>query len=218
MHLSVTLWHSSGTGAVTHEMAIAYPKATVYGVSLSPAPRPIPSNTNIITGSVLEVAGKAPLTHCTLDLVHYIFLLYGMINWQVYVAAAASLVKPGGYIEVQKRSLRYNKDGGIPNDESMPRVQVLQAVASPFLAYSYHARSASCIDGSCETDCRLFRHIWQSIISSRNDCLYNRAGDFSKRFESCPADTSSRTAVFLHDRDPVPTIDFPGYSSRADLF
>ena len=97
MHLSVTLWRSSGTGAVAHEMATAYPKATVYGVNLSPAPRPIPSNTGVITGSVLEVAGKAPFTHCTIDLVCYRFLLYGMINWQGSVAPAASLVKPGGY-------------------------------------------------------------------------------------------------------------------------
>ena len=105
MHLSVTLWRSSGTGAVTHEMATAYPKAIVYGVKLSSAPRPIPSNTGIITGSVQEVAGKAPVTHCTLDLVYYRFLLYGMINWQGSVGPAASLVKPDGYSEVQKKNI-----------------------------------------------------------------------------------------------------------------
>ena len=60
------------------------------------------SNTEVIIGSALEVAGKAPSTHSTTDLIYYESLLYGMIYWQGYVAAAASLFKPGGYIEVHK--------------------------------------------------------------------------------------------------------------------
>lgn len=57
------------------------------------APRTIPSNTDVIIGSVLKVAGKAPSIHSTTDLIYYESLLYGMKYWQGYVAADASLVK-----------------------------------------------------------------------------------------------------------------------------
>ena len=97
----ITLLHiNCGTGAFTHEMATACPEATFYRVNSSFAPRIMPSNTDVIIGSALELAGKAPSTHSTADLIYHGSLLYGMIYWQDYVAAAASLVKPGGYIEV----------------------------------------------------------------------------------------------------------------------
>ena len=65
----------------SHEQwAIACLKATVYGLDWLPATRPLSSTTDSVINGVLEVVGKGPLTHSTIDPIFYMFLLYGMIQ------------------------------------------------------------------------------------------------------------------------------------------
>lgn len=85
-----------GTGTVTHEMALMFPNAQVYGADLSPVPRVRPQLSNItyIQGNIMEIENTL-LQKESFDLVFSRLLVLGMSNWRAYIESCVSLLKPG---------------------------------------------------------------------------------------------------------------------------
>lgn len=98
-----------GTGVMTVELAKAYPDAEVIGLDLSPVPErheKLP-NLTYIQGDVRELAkgGDERIAKGTFDYVFHRLLVLGMTDWPSYVATVASLLRPGGYAELQEIDL-----------------------------------------------------------------------------------------------------------------
>ena len=92
-----------GTGITTRHFGILYPAAQVYGIDLSPVPsRPKPVNVEFIQGDIRTLLKHdARLRPNLLDFVFSRLLILGMTDWEGYVKDMASLVKPGGWVEMQ---------------------------------------------------------------------------------------------------------------------
>ncbi|KAF2195246.1 S-adenosyl-L-methionine-dependent methyltransferase [Zopfia rhizophila CBS 207.26] len=111
-----------GTGSVTHAIASAHPSTTVYGIDLSAVPARMRTklpNLSYIQGDFNELASQEnPDPRFTPKSFDYAFsrmLIYGITNWQAYVDRAVSLVKPGGWIEMQEADYHWYR---VPRSES----------------------------------------------------------------------------------------------------
>lgn len=95
-----------GTGVVTRYLGATYPAAKVYGIDLSPVPDI--SNTNVnrnveyILGDVRKLIDQdARLASGTIDFIFSRLLVLGMTGWPGYAREMFSLLRPGGWFEVQ---------------------------------------------------------------------------------------------------------------------
>jgi len=104
-----------GTGIVTRHLGKTYPAAQVYGVDLSSVPKTfgvIPANVTYIQGDVRQLLHTDPrLALGTADFVFNRLLVLGMTDWPGYVRDVASLLKPGGWAEMQDYVLRWHLHG-----------------------------------------------------------------------------------------------------------
>ncbi|KAI4104261.1 MAG: hypothetical protein LQ339_003880 [Xanthoria mediterranea] len=102
-----------GTGIVTRQLGDAYPAAKVYGVDLSPVPSgPKPPNVEYILGDVGQLLNNDPrLAHGSADFVFSRLLLLGITDWAGYVRDVASLLRPGGWVEMQDLALEWYLHG-----------------------------------------------------------------------------------------------------------
>ncbi|KAL8821791.1 MAG: hypothetical protein Q9191_007240 [Dirinaria sp. TL-2023a] len=99
-----------GTGTVTCQLGSTYPAAQIYGIDLSPVPaHQKPSNVEYIQGDIRTLLDTDPrrLPPGTADFVFSRLLILGMTDWAGYIRGAASLLKPGGWLEVQDYNMDY---------------------------------------------------------------------------------------------------------------
>lgn len=96
-----------GTGIQTCKFATTYPNAQVYGIDLSAVPdRHKPPNVEFIQGDVRKLVTKDPrLDEKSTDYVFSRLLILGMTEWQSYVSDVVSLLRPGGWAEMQDLDL-----------------------------------------------------------------------------------------------------------------
>ncbi|KAF2739498.1 S-adenosyl-L-methionine-dependent methyltransferase [Polyplosphaeria fusca] len=103
-----------GTGAAAHAIASSHPTAVVYGIDLSPIPeylRPKLSNLEFIQGDFNEMtnqnASNAAFAPRSLDFVFSRLLTFGVTDWPTYISRAKSILKPGGWLELQEVDYHY---------------------------------------------------------------------------------------------------------------
>ena len=105
-----------GTGVTTRYLGGLFPSATVYGVDISPVPasQPSPPNVSYITDDIHTVAKTdARLATGTLDYIYQRLLICGMTNWASHIREMATLLKPGGWMEVHDYADVWFKDGRV---------------------------------------------------------------------------------------------------------
>ncbi|KAK5132217.1 hypothetical protein LTR08_009277 [Meristemomyces frigidus] len=99
-----------GTGAMTVQLAHAYPEAKVYGLDLSPVP-PIhakPENVEYVVGNFRDLAGKAAdFQWGSFDYVFHRLLFFGMTDWPGYVSDVHSSLASGGWAEMHDPNFRW---------------------------------------------------------------------------------------------------------------
>ncbi|KAL8987746.1 MAG: hypothetical protein Q9169_008657 [Polycauliona sp. 2 TL-2023] len=94
-----------GTGAVTRHLGETYSSAKVYGIDISPVPTtidPNPPKVEYILGDIREVTGQ--FTPGSIDLIFSRLLVMGMTDWPAYIRDMASLLRPGGWMEMHDLS------------------------------------------------------------------------------------------------------------------
>ena len=98
-----------GTGFVTRHLGSVYPSATVYGVDISPVPPPdtsdaishTPPNVVFIIGDIRTLAEEdGRIKAGNFDCIFQRLLICGMTNWQSYISQIATLLRPGGWLEI----------------------------------------------------------------------------------------------------------------------
>lgn len=105
-----------GTGVMTDLLASAFPEAQVYGIDIAPVPESRHgkrSNVEWIQGDVRGLIGKDP--RLDLGSVDYIFerlLMFGMSNWEDYIKSISTLLRPGGWLEIQESSCQLRSPKG----------------------------------------------------------------------------------------------------------
>ena len=105
-----------GTGIVTRHLGTQYPSATVYGVDLSPVPPFVstPANVSYIEGDIRKLMkSDERLTPASLDYIYQRLLICGMTNWDSYIKDMATLLQPGGWIEVHDYAEIWYKNGEV---------------------------------------------------------------------------------------------------------
>ena len=108
-----------GTGTVSCQLGDTYPAAQVYGVDLSPVPpRPKPSNVEYMVGDVRKLLNRdARLVSESADFVFSRLLVLGMTDWAGYVRDMASILRPGGWVEIQDFALDWYLHGSCCSGE-----------------------------------------------------------------------------------------------------
>ena len=105
-----------GTGVMTVALAKAYPEAEVIGLDLSPVPdrHEKPANVTYIQGDVRELAkgGNERIARRTFDYVFHRLLVLSMTEWPSYVSIVDSLLRPGGYAEMQELDMMITSADG----------------------------------------------------------------------------------------------------------
>lgn len=105
-----------GTGITTRYLGELFPSATVYGVDISPVPASShsPPNVSYIIDDIHTVAKTdARLVTGTLDYIYQRLLICGMTDWASHVREMATLLKPGGWMEVHDYVDVWFKDGRV---------------------------------------------------------------------------------------------------------
>lgn len=106
-----------GTGAMTYVLATAFPEAEVIGLDISPVPEGryerVP-NLRYVQGDIMKLDGEADGTFAdeTFDFVFHRLLVLGMTDWPGYVARVSTLLKPGGWAEMQDYDLSISNRAG----------------------------------------------------------------------------------------------------------
>lgn len=106
-----------GTGVVTCYLGERFPDALVWGVDLSPVPdmnHQKPNNVTFVQGDFLKLAAHdGRFAKGSTDLIFNRLLILGMTDWQRYIETAASMLKPGGYLEVQEVEWNWYMEGEV---------------------------------------------------------------------------------------------------------
>lgn len=98
-----------GTGIVTRHLGTIYPSASVYGIDISPVPPTTasdaipttPPNVDYIVGDIRKLAEEDDrLKAANFDCIFQRLLVCGMTQWQSYVSQMATLLRPGGWLEI----------------------------------------------------------------------------------------------------------------------
>ncbi|KAI4240738.1 MAG: hypothetical protein L6R40_004983 [Gallowayella cf. fulva] len=104
-----------GTGAVTRQLGHMYPTARVYGIDLSPVPTGSghnPPNVEDVVGDVRQLLNEdARLAPASTDFIFSRLLLSGITDWPGYVRDMTSLLRPGGWAEMQDLALDFYVHG-----------------------------------------------------------------------------------------------------------
>lgn len=102
-----------GTGIQTCQFGFNFPEASVLGVDLSPVPdRQKPANVDFVQGNICDLIQKDPrLTAGSVDYAFSRLLILGMTDWQCYVNDITTLLKPGGWAEMQDYDLDWYLHG-----------------------------------------------------------------------------------------------------------
>ena len=108
-----------GTGTVSCQLGDTYPAAQVYGVDISPVPpHPKPSNVEYIIGEVRKLLNRdVRLASESADFVFSRLLVLGMTDWMGYVRDIASVLRPGGWVEIQDVDLDWYLHGSCCSGE-----------------------------------------------------------------------------------------------------
>ncbi|EME48318.1 hypothetical protein DOTSEDRAFT_67413 [Dothistroma septosporum NZE10] len=127
-----------GTGIVTDLMSEAYPEADCIGLDLSTVPhiRPHRSNVRFFQGNVSSqdptewtAAAGSALPHDT-NLFDYIFsrlLILGISDWPSFIVKELSLLKPGGWAEIQDLAWDYFDQSGAIISSSWQWLEVMNS-------------------------------------------------------------------------------------------
>ncbi|KAL8736792.1 MAG: hypothetical protein Q9166_000158 [cf. Caloplaca sp. 2 TL-2023] len=109
----------SGTGPLSLYFAHTHPEANVYGVDPTLPPpeyvEPKPTNLSFIASAMPQVArenASGLFDKSTFDLCFSRLVLQGIRDWPSHIETVASLVKPGGYVEVQDIAWEFFKEAG----------------------------------------------------------------------------------------------------------
>lgn len=105
-----------GTGIGTRHFGTQYPSTTVYGIDISPVPSFVstPANVSYIEGDVRKlIKSDERLATASLDYIYQRLLICGMTNWDSYIKEMATLLRPGGWIEVHDYAQIWYKHGEI---------------------------------------------------------------------------------------------------------
>ncbi|KAL9624414.1 MAG: hypothetical protein Q9160_001377 [Pyrenula sp. 1 TL-2023] len=120
-----------GTGCVTTYLGATYPTATTIGVDHAPISpdRARRLNVEFIQGDIqrLNPTLHPSLAAGTADLAFGRLLALGITDWPGLVTTTASLVKPGGHVELQELLWRVYDSDGIRIDDSMEWMVALRA-------------------------------------------------------------------------------------------
>lgn len=110
-----------GTGVVTCYLGERFPDALVWGIDLSPVPtmhHHKPNNVTFVQGEFLTLAaGDGSFAKGSTDLIFNRLLVLGMTDWQRYIETAASMLKPGGYLEVQEVEPNWYMEGEVVSED-----------------------------------------------------------------------------------------------------
>lgn len=105
---SVVVDMGCGTGVITRHLGAMFPSAQVYGVDLSPVPphasssSPPPANVRWVQGNIRDLMLRDPrFAAGSVDYAFHRLLICGMRDWQGYVDDVASMLRPGGWAELQ---------------------------------------------------------------------------------------------------------------------
>jgi len=104
-----------GSGVVTLELGRLYPSASIIGIDQAPIvgsrSEKLP-NVQFIQEVFHDLVADGTLKPQDFDFVFSRMLVMSLVDWRIYVSAASSLLKPGGWLELQDLSWRLrNKDG-----------------------------------------------------------------------------------------------------------
>ncbi|KAI9644863.1 hypothetical protein NHQ30_006890 [Ciborinia camelliae] len=114
-----------GTGVVTRCLSSLFPTAkNVYGIDLSEVPTQAAdsdiTNLSFLRGNFRKLIGKDPhLGFDSVDFVYSRLLICGMTDWPGYVRDVFSVLKPGGWVEMDDivENVFYTDNRIIPHDE-----------------------------------------------------------------------------------------------------
>ena len=98
-----------GTGLMTCYLARKYPQAQVYGIDPSPVPTSFhekPANVEYIQSKFEDVlhSGDEKLEKGSFDYVFCRMVLLVINDWPLHLARISTLLKPGGFVELQEAS------------------------------------------------------------------------------------------------------------------
>ncbi|KAI9665671.1 MAG: hypothetical protein M1821_003605 [Bathelium mastoideum] len=121
-----------GTGAVTTDIARAYPSAKVFGVdiSLQTASSEKPPNVEYIEGNIFQlVEHDERFKPGSFDFVFHRLLICGITNWQRYMNAVAPLLKPGAFCEFHDYEWQHYSECDEPIWSDWKMMKAYKAVA-----------------------------------------------------------------------------------------
>jgi len=98
-----------GSGIVTLELGRLFPAASIIGIDQAPivGSRSKKSpNVQFIQGVFHDLVAHGTLKPQDFDFVFSRMLVMSVVDWQLYVSTASSLLKPGGWLELQELSWR----------------------------------------------------------------------------------------------------------------
>ena len=120
-----------GSGIATRELAKRFPSAHVVGVDLAP---PVElaeqqSNVEFVRGSFADLVKTGVLREGHFDYVFQRMLVMGIVDWQAHTEAAARLLKPGGWLEMQDLDWHvYDRNGKLV-DERYAHIRAIHAAS-----------------------------------------------------------------------------------------
>lgn len=122
-----------GTGTVTRQLGFTYPNASIYGIDLSPVPpaqENPPANVEYILGDFRQLvrSNDLRLAPGSTDFVFSRLLVLGMTDWPGYLRDIASLLRPGGWAELQDFSLEWYLHGTLISGQ-WPWMRALSSAA-----------------------------------------------------------------------------------------
>ena len=111
-----------GTGLMTCLLARRYPQAKVYGIDPTPIPLSFhnkPDNVEYVQGKFQELleSGDRRLELGCFDFVFSRMMLLVISDWPLYIHRIQSLLKPGGWMELQEVSTYTHYSGSSPTPD-----------------------------------------------------------------------------------------------------
>ena len=101
---------------MTYLLARKYPDAEVIGIDISAVPErhQQPKNLIYLQGNIMELAKSDDPRFApgSADYIFHRLLFFGMTDWSGYVAAVGSLLKPGGWTEMQDYDINIKDSTG----------------------------------------------------------------------------------------------------------
>ena len=121
-----------GTGVHTRLLGSTFPNAQIYGVDLSSvSEQATPSNVEFIQGDIKKLVKiqDPRFAPNSMDCVFSRLLVCGMTDWQGYVDDVGSILKPGGWTEMQDYDLEwFSKESGVLCSDSWKWLAALRKV------------------------------------------------------------------------------------------